>query len=319
MTAERDMELGLAEHRAELVVHCYRMVGSFAEAEDLAQECLLRAWRGRAAFDEHRASRRTWLFRIATNLCVDTLRARPRRPLPTGLGPASEDPSAALAPSLDIPWLEPFSMRGYAADPAVIAEAKGSLRLALIAAFQTIPAKQRAALILRDVLAFNAEETATVLETTVAAANSALQRARQRLGQLSIAEDAFADSGSATGQIDAYLIAFERGDVDGIVKLLSDDVVLEMPPVNLWYRGRADYRAFMKRVFSERGSHWRTVRTEANGQPAFAAYCQASNSEFTLHTLQVLEISNGVVRRNDVFADPRVLGHFGLPSVLPAA
>jgi RNA polymerase sigma-70 factor (ECF subfamily) len=313
------MELGFAQHRAELVAHCYRMVGSFFEAEDLAQECLLRAWRRRADFDSGRASRRTWLYRIATNLCLDALRSRPRRPLPAGLGPASEDAMAPLAPAWEVPWLEPFPTGGYAADPALVIEARDSLRLALIAAFQTIPARQRAVLILRDVLAFNAEETASVLQTTVAAANSALQRARARLDELSIADDSLADPGESLGPINAYVHAFERGDVDGIVKLLSDDVVLEMPPVNLWYRGTRDYRAFMNRVFSERGSSWRTVCTEANGQPAFAAYCRVSDAEFSLHTLQVFEIAAGRVRRNDVFADPRVLRCFGLAPTLPAA
>lgn len=294
------------------------MVGSFFEAEDLAQECLLRAWRGRASFDEGLASRRTWLFRIATNVCLDALRGRPRRPLPTGLGPPSDDAWAPLSPALDIPWLEPFPTNRYAADPALTVEARSSLRLALVAAYQLIPAKQRAALILRDVLAFSAQETAAVLGTSVAAANSALQRARQRLDQVSVAEEALTDADHPGAAIDAYMAAFEHGDVDGIVSLLSQDVVLEMPPVNLWYRGQPNYRAFMERVFAERGSAWRTVRVEANGQPAFAAYCQVSNSEYKLHTLQVLEISNGRVRRNDVFADPRVLGLFDLAPVLSA-
>lgn len=317
-TAERELELGFAEHRAELVVHCYRMVGSFAEAEDLAQECLLRAWRRRADYDGQRGSRRTWLYRIATNLCLDALRSRPRRPLPTDLGPASDNALAALAPAMEVPWLEPLPASSYRADPALITEAKGSLRLALIAAFQAIPAKQRAALILRDVLAFSAVETAAVLDTTVAAANSALQRARERLGQLALTEDAMTDDNRADAQIDAYVAAFERGDVDGIVTLLSDDVILEMPPVNLWYRGRQSYRAFMERVFSERGAAWRTLRTAANGQPAFAAYCRMSAMEYRLHSLQVFEVATGAIRRNDVFADPRVLGFFELPQTLPA-
>jgi RNA polymerase sigma-70 factor (ECF subfamily) len=313
------MELGLAQHRAELVAHCYRMVGSFFEAEDLAQECLLRAWRRREDFDERRASQRTWLYRIATNVCLDALRGRSRRPLPIGLGPASEDALASLTPAWEIPWLEPFPTGRYAGDPAAVIEARSSLRLALIAAFQTIPARQRAVLILRDVLSFTAEETASVLQTTVPAANSALQRARERLGQLSVVDDTLADSAEALGPINDYVHAFERGDVDSIVKLLSDDVVLEMPPVNLWYRGVQNYQKFMNRVFTERGSSWRTVVTEANGQPAFAAYHRVSDSLFGLLTLQVFEVSDGQVRRNDVFADPRVLRCFDLAPVLPAA
>ncbi|HST49675.1 RNA polymerase subunit sigma-70 [Jatrophihabitans sp.] len=318
MTTEQNLELGLARHRAELLAHCYRMVGSYSEAEDLVQECLLRAWRSRADFDERRASWRTWLYRIATNLCLDALRSRPRRALPAGLGPASEDALAPLAPSWEIPWLEPIPAAGYAADPAVVLEAQSSLRLALVAAFQTMPPKQRAVLILRDVLAFTAEETAGVLQTTVAAANSALQRARERLGQESIVDEALTGPANVPAIIDEYVRAFERGDVAGIVKLLSDDVLLEMPPVDLWYRGVPNYRAFMERVFSQRGSSWRTVRTEANGQPAFAAYSRGPDSEFHLHTLQVLEIVGGRVRRNDVFADPRVLRSFDLAPVLPA-
>lgn len=316
MAVEHEWEHGLARHRAEVVAHCYRMTASYTEAEDLAQESLLKAWRSRADFDEQRGSLRTWLFRIATNTCLDALRGRPRRPLPADLGAASTDPSAPLAPSFEILWLEPFPTRNLAADPALVTELRGSLRLALIAAFQAIPARQRAALILRDVLAFSAEETANMLSMTVAAVNSSLQRARRRLGELSISEETLADTDPATGPIEAYIAAFEQGDVERIVELLSDDVVLEMPPVNLWYCGPSDYQRFMTRVFAERGRSWRVLRVQANGRPAFAAYNRSPDGQFRLHTLQVFEVAGGLVRRNDVFADPRVLATFELPATL---
>ncbi|MFB4299728.1 RNA polymerase subunit sigma-70 [Actinomadura sp. NTSP31] len=191
---DEDFEARVGPHRRELLVHCYRMLGSVHEAEDLVQETMLRAWRARERYDAGLASVRTWLYRIATNACLTALEGRARRPLPSGLGAPSDDPGAPLAPALDVPWLQPFP-DALLGDPAALAVRRGTLRLALIAAMQVLPPKQRAVLILRDVLEFPAAEVAALLETTPAAVNSALQRARAGLEGASPAEDDVAEPG----------------------------------------------------------------------------------------------------------------------------
>ncbi|SDS28800.1 RNA polymerase subunit sigma-70 [Microlunatus soli] len=303
--------MNVEPYRDELVAHCYRMMGTIQDAEDLAQETLLRAWRARDRYDSARASVRTWLFRIATNACLTALHGRARRPLPSGLGAPSDDPGAPLTPALDIPWLQPFP------DGRFDAAARADLRLAVVAALQTLPARQRAVLILRDVLDFTAAEVAEQLQTTVAAVNSALQRARATLAErpdpYRIAESDDADTDAT---VRAYLTAFEAADVDGLVRLLAEEAVLEMPPVPLWYRGRGDYRRFMERVFAMRGRDWRVLPLTANGQPAFAAYAADDKGRHLPHTLQVLSVVDGLIAANVVFADPRVLAAFELPAQL---
>ncbi|WP_346433970.1 RNA polymerase subunit sigma-70 [Nonomuraea composti] len=223
--------------RGELVAYCYRMVGSFHEAEDLAQETVLRAWKARERYDPARASVRTWLYRIATNVCLTALEGRARRPLPSGLGAPSDDPGAPLAPAFDIPWLQPFP------DARFDVDARAGLRLALVAAMQTLPPRQRAVLVLREVLDFTAAEVAGQLGTTVPAVNSALQRARAALADAGesadLAEVGEPDDPKVREVIERYMRAFERADVPALVRLLTDDAVLEMPPVPLWYRGSA--------------------------------------------------------------------------------
>jgi RNA polymerase sigma-70 factor, ECF subfamily len=299
-------------HRGELLAFCYRMAGSFHEAEDLVQETMLRAWRAQERYDPTRASVRTWLYRIATNVCLSALAGRARRPLPSGLGAPSDDPGAPLTPALDVPWLEPFP------DARVDTELRTDMRLALIAALQVLPARQRAVLILRDVLDFSAAEVAAQLATTVAAVNSALQRARAALSDVGAMDDVSEpDDPEVRVVVDRYLRAFEAADVPALVRLLTDAVVLEMPPVQLWYRGSRDYGRFMRRVFEMRGSGWRTRPLTANGQPAFAAYALQPDGRLGLHSVQVLTVSGGRVAANFVFADPRVFEVFGLPRVLP--
>jgi RNA polymerase sigma-70 factor, ECF subfamily len=300
-------------HRRELVAYCYRMVGSVHEAEDLAQETLLRAWKARARYDEGRASLRTWLYRIATNACLTALQGRARRPLPSGLGAPSADPGAPLVPEPEVPWLQPFP---DARLPDGGAGRRGSMRLALVAALQLLPARQRAVLVLRDVLEFSAAEVAVQLGTSVAAVNSALQRARAAVAGSAPAEDDVREPDDRTTRaaVDAYVRAFEAADVEALVGLLTDDAVLEMPPVPLWYRGRADYGRFIAHVFARRGTGWRMRPAAANGQPALAAYAPGPDG-LRLHTLQVLTVTaGGRIARNTVFADPAVLTAFGLPS-----
>ncbi|MFJ7631506.1 sigma-70 family RNA polymerase sigma factor [Streptomyces sp. NPDC097595] len=299
--------------RGELTAYCYRMLGSFHEAEDLVQETLLRAWKARDRYDPARASVRTWLYRIATNVCLTALEGRGRRPLPSGLGAPSDDPGAPLVPASDVPWLEPFP------DARFDVEVRADLRLAWVAAVQVLPARQRAVLVLREVLAFTAAEVAEQLGTTVAAVNSALQRARTALAEVrdagAIAEP---DDPGVRAVVQRYVRAFEAADVPALVRLLADDAVLEMPPVPLWYLGSGDYGRFMERVFAMRGTGWALRELTANGQPALAAYAPGPGGGHRLHTLQVFTVVDGLVAHNVVFADPRVFDAFGLPREISA-
>ncbi|HET7901793.1 MAG TPA: RNA polymerase subunit sigma-70 [Candidatus Nanopelagicales bacterium] len=315
----RDPDLHV-EHeafRADLLAHCYRMLGSFEEAEDLVQETLLRAWRAADRYDAQRSSLRTWLHAIATNACLTHLRGRGRRPLPTGLGPAGDDPYAALTPSLDVPWLQPFPDQRLG-DPEAIAVHAATLRLALVAALQLLPARQRAALLLREVVQLSAAETAEALNTTVASVNSSLQRARETLRGAGADPDRLRDP-SDPGEraaVDRYVSAFEAADVASLVRLLADDVILEMPPVNLWLRGREDYAAFMRRVFDARGGGWQVARVRANGADAIASYApdpERGPDAVTAHSVQLFLVERGRVRRTVAFVDPAFFAWFGLP------
>ncbi|MFF4249967.1 sigma-70 family RNA polymerase sigma factor [Streptomyces sp. NPDC001663] len=306
--------MDLEPYRSELIAYCYRMSGSFHEAEDLVQETMLRAWKARDRYDASRASERTWLYRIATNVCLTALEGRARRPLPSGLGAPSEDPGAPLTPAFDIPWLQPFP------DARYDVEVRAELRLALVAAMQVLPARQRAVLVLREVLEFSAAEVAEQLGTTVAAVNSALQRARAAVADLGdpggISEP---DDAGAREVVRRYALAFEAADVPALVRLLTDDAVLEMPPVPLWYRGRRDYGRFMERVFEMRGTGWTVRHLTAGGEPALAAYAPGPEGGFRLHTLQVFTVVDGRIARNAVFADPRVFEAFELPLEISSA
>jgi RNA polymerase sigma-70 factor (ECF subfamily) len=299
-------------YRGELTAYCYRMLGSYQDAEDQVQESLLRAWKARDRYDPERASVRTWLYRIATNVCLTALESRTRRPLPSGLGAPGEDPRVPLVPAPDIPWLEPFP------DARFDLETRADLRLAWVAAVQLLPARQRAVLVLREVLGFTAAEVAGQLETTVAAVNSTLQRARATLAGSGERPDPTEltepDDPEAREVVLRYARAFESADVPALVRLLAEDAILEMPPVPLWYLGRQDYGRFMDRVFEMRGRGWATRQLTANGQPALAAYLPEAGAEggFRLHSLQVFGVHGGRITRNVVFADLQVLEVFGL-------
>lgn len=305
-----DDRVDLEPHRAELTAYCYRMLGSIHDAEDQVQETLLRAWKARDRYDPAKASVRTWLYRIATNVCLTALESRGRRPLPSGLGAPSRDTGAPLLPALDIPWLEPFP------DARFDADARADLRLAWVAAVQELPARQRAALVLREVLDFSAAEVADQLGTSVASVNSALQRARATVAGAGLADAADVREESDPDRdatIERYIRAFEAADVPALVKLLADDVVMEMPPVPLWYRGREHYGLFMERVYRLNGTGWRMIRTSANGQPALAAYAPSPGGGRHRHTLQVFSVVEGLVTANVVFADTSLFDAFGLP------
>ena len=316
-TISEDFETHTGPYRHELLAHCYRMLGSVHEAEDVVQETMLRAWRSRDRYDEQLGSVRTWLYKIATNACLTALQGRTRRPLPSGLGAPSHDPYTPLVPSLDVPWLQPFP-DARLADPASQVVRRGSLRLALIAAMQLLPPRQRAVLILRDVLEFTAPEVAAMLDTSPAAVNSALQRARAALAGAAPSESQIAepDDSAVRDIVDRYIRAFEAADVDTLITLLTDDAVLEMPPVPLWYLGKVDYGRFIARVFAMRGVDWRMIPISANTQPAVAAYCRGDDGAYHLHTLQVFTVTAAGIAHNVVFQDPQVFAAFALPAVL---
>jgi RNA polymerase sigma-70 factor, ECF subfamily len=307
--------------RRELLAHCYRMLGSVHDAEDLVQETLLRAWRASGRFDGERASLRTWLYRIATNACLTALAGRSRRPLPSSIAGPSEDIEHPLVRG-EMPWLEPmpdamvWADRG---DPAAVALSRSSLRLAFVAALQMLPPRQRAILILREVLELPAAEVADLLDTTPTAVNSALQRARARLA--GVAEDQIDEPAEPDlrATVDAYVTAFENADITALTRLLTTDAILEMPPVHLWFEGRENYGRFMERVWAMRGTDWRMVRTAANGQPAAVAYVGTGSGEYQLHSLHVLTVTRAGIGRNVVWAEPGVFATFGLAARLDLA
>jgi len=301
------------EFRRELVSHCYRLLGSVHDAEDQVQETYLRAWRAYADFDERKASMRTWLHRIATNTCLTALESRGRRAMPSGLGGPADDPVAApLDRRPELPWLQPIPDALLPDDPAAIVTTRSSVRLAFVAALQHLPAKQRVVLILRDVLAWRANEVAEFLSTSTAAVNSALQRARERLTQLAPAEDDVTEPDAADDRrfLLRYVTAFERADVSALVSTLRDDVVLEMPPFPTWFAGRADVAAFLPRIFGV--GPRRTVLIRANLRPAVATYTERDGL-WRAHAIHVPTITGTGISAMSVFLDPELFPTFGLP------
>src|SRR5689334_7468790 len=247
MTVSEDFTSLTGRVRGELLAHCYRMLGSAEEAEDLVQETYLRTWRSFGGF-EGRSSMRTWLYRIATNACLTAIERRGRRPLPSGLGGPAGDPAAPLAPAAEVPWLQPLPDALLAAehdDPAAVTAARAGIRLALVAALQYLSARQRAVLILRDVLEWPAAQVADLLGTTTTAVNSMLRRARAQLARALPAEDEVTEPAEPGPRalLDRFAAAFENADAAALAHLLREDVALEMPPMPAWFAGRADRRA----------------------------------------------------------------------------
>lgn len=323
MAIGEDFALRIEPFRRELLIHCYRMLGSVQEGEDLVQETLLRAWRARDRYDERRASLRTWLYRIATNACLSALQGRGRRALPSGLVAPGDGPEAPLTYAREVPWVQPFpdALLGEERDdPSAILAARASLRLALIAALQFLPPRQRAILILRDTLDWSAAEVAAALDTTAAAVNSGLQRARARLASSALHEEQIAEPADPHGRalVERYIAAFEAADLDALARLLTADAILEMPPALNWYVGRAAYGRFMARLFAMRGTAWRMLPTGANGQPAALAYLRGADGAYHAHTLQVFTVTTAGISYNVVFQEPDLFALFGLPLRLDA-
>ncbi len=310
--------------RAELLAHCYRMLGSVQDAEDQVQETLIRAWRSYGEF-EGRSSVRTWLYRIATNACLRALENSSRRPLPSGLGTPGDDPAAPLAAEQpEVPWLQPIPdvlVSAGSADPAAIVTSRTSMRLALIAALQYLPARQRAVLILRDVLQWQAAEVAELLGVTTIAVNGMLQRARARLSEAAPAEDDIHEPASPGDRAlaDRYAAAFENADIAGLTELLRADAVIEMPPLPTWFASRAAGVAFLQAQVLREPGQFRLLPTSANGQPAFAVYLREGDGVYRAHGIVVLTIAASLVTRVTMFMEPGLLATFGLPPALPAA
>ena len=309
-------------YRRELLAHCYRMLGSVHDAEDLVQETYLRAWRSYHGF-EGRSSLRTWLYRIATNVCLTALDSRNRRPLPTGLGAPSSDPGDPLVAEAEVLWLEPVPdgmVSAGTSDPAAIVASRASIRLALIAALQHLPPRQRAVLVLRDVLMMRAAEVAEVLDTSTTAVNSILQRARAQLDQAGLTEDDVVEPTDPAQRelLDRYVSALESKDIAAIVKLFTADAVWEMPPFTGWYQGPENIGRLIDTACPVGPYNLRLLPTEANGQPAFAMYERVDDGTWKAFQLHVITATPTGISHVAAFFDLALFPTFGLPMTLPA-
>ena len=297
----------------ELHLHCYRMLGSLHDADDVLQETLLRAWRAIGRF-ESRASVRTWLYRIATNACLNALAERPRRSLPSGLIPASDPDDPPREPILEPIWLEPYPDRllEELEDPAAWYARRETVELAFLVAIQLLPPRQRAVLLLRDVVELSANEVAALLGTSRASVNSALQRARNRLGHRTLADAAPSEpTQEERALLERYMGAFARADMKELARVLAEDVEMTMPPDPTWFRGRQDVIRFLERgVFAVRGQIV-LEPTGANRQPAVALYERATEGDRGL-SVQVLTVVGGVVGGITGFVDQNLFPPFGL-------
>ena len=306
--------------RRELLAHCYRMLGSVDEAEDLVQETYLRAWRSYGGF-EGRSSVRTWLYQIATNACLTAVKRRARRPLPSGLAGPGGDPSASADAGREVTWLQPIPdalVTPESDDPAAVAVSRESLRLALIASLQYLPPRQRAVLILREVLDFPAAQVAGMLGMTTTAVKSALQRARSRLQQASPSADQIAEptAPEARALLEGYIAAFENSDAVALERLLRRDAMLELPPSPAWFAGGNAIAEAVRGLGSP--GDWRMIPTAANGQPAAAAYLRGGDGVYRAYAIVVLTVSAAGIARLVVFGDTGLFPAFGFAPVLPA-
>jgi RNA polymerase sigma-70 factor, ECF subfamily len=326
MTTDRSGEFVRSTEplRRELLAHCYRMLGAADEAEDLVQETYLRAWRSYDAF-EGRSSVRTWLYRIATHACLTALEQRGRRALPSGLGGSAADPDAPpILAGPDVAWLQPIPDARVipdAADPAAIVTAREGLRLALIASLQYLPARQRAVLLLREVLGFPAAEVAAMLGTSTAAVKSTLQRARARLGEVApepehIVEPTEPRARELLGQ---YIAGFENADITALEKALRADAAIEMIGVRTWFSGRVTCLRYLAHVLGSPGD-WLMTPVLANGQPAAATYQRADDGTHHAMGVAILTVAPDGISRITVFGGgPGLMALFGLPAAVGTA
>ena len=323
----RDFESLVERHRGELRVHCYRMLGSFEEAEDLVQETFLRAWKNFGGF-EGRATVRTWLYRIATNACLDALDGRSRRVLPHHVSPPSQS-LAGMPATSDVPWLQPFPDELWVAptedEPDAVVVDRETIELAFLAAIQYLPPRQRAVLILRDVLGWPAKETADLLESSVASVNSASQRARATLrDHLPERRFDWAPAAEPTDEERAvlrrYMDAVERADLAAVAGLLAEDVRTTMPPYPMWFQGRDSVMSTLTLTWDPNSpayvGRFRMLPTRANGQLAMASYVRRGGEVFRAFAIGVVRVSDGHIQEIDAFHYPGLFPAFGLPTEL---
>jgi len=328
-TGDEDAYGRLVEpYRVELHAHCYRMLGSVPDAEDALQEALLRAWRGLPRF-EGRSSLRSWLYKIATNACLKAIERRPKRVLPIDYTPAADPHDGPAEPVIESVWLEPYpdeklGLEGGLLGPDARYEQREGIELAFTAALQHLPARQRAVLILRDVLGFSARETAEALDATPASVDSALQRAHKTVNERlpkqsqqatlrSLGDDALGDI------VERYVAAWERNDVDAVVAMLTEDARMTMPPLPSWYSGREAVASFLRGWPLSDEKRWRLVPSSANAQVAFGGYTWHEETRiFTPHSVNVLTLRGTQIEEITAFLTPDAFRHFGLPDLIPA-
>jgi RNA polymerase sigma-70 factor (ECF subfamily) len=325
---EAAFERLIAPHRAELQAHCYRMLGSSADAEDALQEALLRAWRGLPSF-EGRSSLRSWLYRIATNVCLKTIERRPKRVLPIDYGPASDPHDRREGPPVERVWLDPYpdealGLEDGPASPEARYEQRESVELAFVAALQHLPGRQRAVLLLRDVLGFAPGEIAKTLDATPESISAALQRARRAAAERMPARSQQATLRSIGDErlreaVERYVRAWERDDVDAIAAMLSDDATFSMPPQPTWHAGRRAVGAFLAAGPLSGRWRWHHVRVRANGQPAFALYASpVGGARYLAHAIMVLSLdASARIASVTAFKEPAMFARFGLPRESP--
>jgi RNA polymerase sigma-70 factor, ECF subfamily len=322
-SAEDEFVRRAEQFRPELLAYCYRMLGSLADAEDAVQETYLRGWRAFDSFEE-RASLRTWLYRIATNICLNVLRHHTRRVLPSGLGAPSDDPAAPPnSGDRSVAWLQPFpdDRLRESSDPAAIVAARDTVRLALVASLQYLTPRQRAVLILREVLALTAAEVAELLDMSISAVKSALQRARARLDKVAPGANQVSDLTEPQQRelLDRYIAAFETADPEALERLLRTDATLEAPPLRRWYSGIRYCMPYMAMHVLGSPGHWRMLPTNANGQPAVAAYYRGTDGGYLRYGIVVLTADAEGISRITSFGDADLVTAFGFPAVPPQA
>ncbi|HEY5822313.1 MAG TPA: sigma-70 family RNA polymerase sigma factor [Propionibacteriaceae bacterium] len=322
LAIDDDVFMALVEPlRGELTAHCYRMLGSVHDAEDLVQETYIRAWRAFHGF-ENRSTVRTWMYRIATNVCLTALQGAQRRPMPTGLGQPASDPHHSLDSRPELPWLEPLPdtmvWGTKTEDPAAEVVGKETVRLAFVAALQHLTPQQRAVLILRDVLAWQASEVAELLDLSTAAVNSSLQRARAHMEKLDPAATAEpVEDAQAARMLQEYVDAFEAYDVHRIVELLTADARWEMPPFAGWYVGAEAIGELIRRNCpAEKAGDQIMVQVSANGAPAYALYMRQPDGTHTAFQLQMPTVTPEGVSYVACFFDTALFARFGLPDTL---